>query len=313
MVDLSEFLDVYKKIPIICGPTASGKSGLALALCEATGGELVSCDSMQIYRGLDIGTAKDTPEEQLRVRHHMIDIVDPDATYSVSDFVRDASSSIQDILNRGKLPVLCGGTGQYITALYKGLEFGSEGIDDAIVDSLYEEYENDGIDGIYSKLQSVDPEAAEKIHPNNTRRVIRAYAVYLDSGITFTEKNKRSTATGPQFPFVLVQPGWDRSVLYDRVNMRVDEMISLGLVDEARWLFENYKDSGSTCLQAIGYKELFPYIKGEIGIDKAAYDIKLNTRHYAKRQLTWFRYMEVNVVDMEKNGQKIDPILSFVT
>ena len=291
----------YKYIPAIVGPTASGKSDIALKLCQMTGGELVSCDSMQIYRGLDIGTAKPTVEEQKLVRHHMIDIVDPDTSYSVSDYYRDASVAIRDILSRGKLPVICGGTGQYISALVKGMKFESTDVDKAIIDDLYNRFENEGIDGIYDELQKVDPEAADKIHPNNTRRVIRAYAVYLQYGKTFTEKGREAVASGGEFPIKLFQPDWDRSILYDRINLRVDKMIESGLVDEAKWLLDNYPNY-STAYQAIGYKELFPYIKGEISLEKAIYDLKLNTRHYAKRQLTWFRYMQdVYMISPENN------------
>ena len=291
----------YKYIPAIVGPTASGKSDIALKLCQMTGGELVSCDSMQIYRGLDIGTAKPTVEEQKLVRHHMIDIVDPDTSYSVSDYYRDASVAIRDILSRGKLPVICGGTGQYITALVKGMKFESTDVDKAIIDDLYNRFENEGIDGIYDELQKVDPEAADKIHPNNTRRVIRAYAVYLQYGKTFTEKGREAVSSGGEFPIKLFQPDWDRSILYDRINLRVDKMIESGLVDEAKWLLDNYPNY-STAYQAIGYKELFPYIKGEISLEKAIYDLKLNTRHYAKRQLTWFRYMQdVYMISPENN------------
>lgn len=298
-------------IPIICGPTASGKSALALELCERIGGELVSCDSMQIYKGLDIGTAKASSDEQKRVRHHMIDIVEPDVSYSVSDFVNDSLSCIKDILDRGRIPVLCGGTGQYISALYYGIDYGSEEVSDEIVASLYQEFEKEGIDGIYSRLSEADPEAASKIHPNNTRRVIRAYAVYLDKGITFTEKNRRSRSSGSKYPFVLIEPDRDREELYNRINIRVDDMISEGLIDEAQWLYQNYGNKHATALQAIGYKELFPYIKGEVSLDKAVYDIKLNSRHYAKRQLTWFRPMPINYIKMEENN-KIETVLALI-
>ena len=306
MRDLSCYIENHKFIPVICGPTASGKSSLALKLCEEENGELVSCDSMQIYKGLDIGTAKDTAEEQQRIKHHMIDIVDPDVNYSVNDYVTDALKCIEEILKRGKLPVLCGGTGQYISALVKGLDFGSEEVSDKTVSELYAEYERDGIDDIYNRLSKVDPEAAENIHPNNVRRVIRAYAVFVDTGITFTEKNRRSELNGPEYPFRLFLPQWPREELYSRINDRVDEMVSSGLVDEAQWLYSNYGSSGSTSLQAIGYKELFPYLNGDISLDRAVYEIKLNTRHYAKRQMTWFRKMDVYYINMPEKNKLTD-------
>ena len=302
MIDVKSRTGKYSYIPVIVGPTASGKSDLAMRIAEETGGEIVSCDSMQIYRGLDIGTAKPTAADQERVRHHMIDIADPDQKYSVSDFVRDAPAEINSILDDGKLPVLCGGTGQYISAMVKGYEFGDSNTESDNTELLWERFRSEGIDGIYSELEKIDPEAAQKIHPNNTRRVIRAYSVYLDTGITFTEKNRTSVVSGAQYPFKMFQIGWERSLLYDRINLRVDKMIEMGLVEEAQWLLANYEQKGATALQAIGYKELFPYLKGEISLDRAIYDIKLNSRHYAKRQLTWFRYMsEINIVTPEND------------
>ena len=312
MHSLSEYSAGYRFIPIICGPTASGKSDIALEVCEACGGELVSCDSMQIYKGLDIGTAKATREEQARVPHHMIDIIEPDKSYSVSDYYKQVLKVIDDILKRGKLPVICGGTGQYISALVKGLDYGNDDETDKAVNKLYERYESEGIDGIYSELEEVDPEAASKIHPNNTRRVIRAYAVYLSSGKTFTDKNRESVLRGPEYPFMLFQPDRDRSIIYDRVNLRVDKMISAGLVQEAEWLYRSYSDHSTTAFQAIGYKELFPYITGEISLDKAVYDLKLNTRHYAKRQLTWFRGMSDIVMISPDNYKSAQVILEQI-
>ena len=289
MEALSDYLRDYRFIPVICGPTASGKSDIAMDLCRSCGGELVSCDSMQIYRGLDIGTAKPTKEDMAQVPHHMIDIVDPDENYSVNDYNNDALNEIVKILRKGRLPVLCGGTGQYVSSLIKGIDYGKEQVNDEIVDSLNSRFDIEGIDGIYRELSEVDPEAAAKIHPNNTRRVIRAYAVYLSTGKTFTQKNKESVLSGPAFPFMLFQPDIDRSVLYDRIDRRVDRMIDMGLAEEAGWLYGTYGDLKTTAFQAIGYKELRPYINGDISLDKAVYDIKLNSRHYAKRQLTWFR------------------------
>ena len=309
MKDLSAYLSEYKYIPIIAGPTASGKSNIAMHLAEKTGGEIVSCDSMQIYKGLDIGTAKPTKEDQASVPHHMIDIVDPSVSYSVSDYSADAIREVEDILSRGKLPIICGGTGQYVSALFNGTKFGEDSDSESVINELYERFETEGIDGIYDELKNVDPEAASKIHPNNTRRVIRAYAVYLDSGITFTEKNKRSHSEGPVYPFKIFCPDMPRDILYDRINKRVDIMIEDGLVEEAGWLLSNYETTGATALQAIGYKELFPYIMNERDLDSCVYEIKLNSRHYAKRQLSWFRYMPINVIDLSKSDKSMVEIL----
>ena len=289
-------------IPIITGPTASGKSAVALKLCEMIGGELVSCDSMQIYKSLDVGTAKATSEEQAKIPHHMIDIVEPGENYNVSMFVEDCYKAIEDILERGKTPVLCGGTGQYISALKDGLNFEDDPKADEVTDRLYEEYKAHGIDDIYRRLVESDPESASKIHPNNTRRVIRALAVYEATGKTKTQRNIDSRKEGPKYNFVLFTIDYedDRSILYDRINRRVDIMMEEGLEKEARFLYSLPIDRKSTCCQAIGYKEFLPFIDNEPGssLERVRYEIKLNTRHYAKRQLTWFRYInDIHKID----------------
>ena len=283
-------------IPIITGPTASGKSAVALKLCQMLDGELVSCDSMQIYKGLDVGTAKATSEEQSMIPHHMIDIIEPGENYNVSMFVEDCYSAIEDIISRGKIPVLCGGTGQYISALKDGLNFEEDPMADEVTDKLYEEYRANGIEDIYRRLAASDPEAASKIHPNNTRRVIRALAVYEATGKTKTQRNIDSRKEGPKYNFMLFMIDYedDRSILYDRINRRVDIMMKEGLEKEARFLYSLPIDRKSTCCQAIGYKEFLPFIDNEPGssLERVGYEIKLNTRHFAKRQLTWFRYID---------------------
>ncbi len=286
-------LDGLKAIPIICGPTASGKSSLALDLCRKYKGELISCDSMQIYRHLDIGTAKATREEQKEIPHHMIDIIEPGTDYSVNDYLTACFDAIENVLSRGKLPVLCGGTGQYISSLKFGIKYTDEPIPDDLVNKLYKEAETDGIDRIYSELQRMDPEAASGIHPNNIRRVIRAYSVCVATGKTFSEWNKESRTEGPRYPFILFEYDYEacRDVLYDRINKRVDQMMDEGLLREVEYLYSLDIPRSSTCFQAIGYKEFAPYLDGQISLEKAIYDVKLNSRHYAKRQLTWFRYI----------------------
>lgn len=283
----------YSYIPIIAGPTASGKSALALEICRAAEGELVCADSMQIYKGLDIGTAKDTKEEIGGVPHYLTDIVEPGENFSVYDYVCTALPVIKDILERGKLPVICGGTGQYISSLLYGLDYGT-GDEEAEANAtreLTEEFEEKGIEPLFSRLVRTDPEAASNIDPNNTRRVIRALAVQKALGITFTEKNRRSKETGPEFPFKVFMIDWDREVLYDRINRRVGIMIDNGLISEAKMLLEKNVDRKSTCWQAIGYKEMLKFLEGKETLDQAADRIRTGTRHYAKRQLTWFRSM----------------------
>ena len=298
----------YSYIPIIAGPTASGKSALALEICRKTGGELVCADSMQIYKYLDVGTAKDTKEEIGDVPHYMTDIVEPGANFSVYDYVSAAIPIIRDILERGKLPVVCGGTGQYISSLLYGLDYGT-GDDDKEAEAtskLSDEFEKSGIEPLYSRLKAIDPEAADKIDPQNTRRVIRALAVYDALGITFTEKNKLSKVNGPEFPFKVFMIDWDREVLYDRINRRVGIMIDNGIVDEAKGLLEKNVDRKSTCWQAIGYKEMLKYLEGEETLEQAADRIRTGTRHYAKRQLTWLRSMGEDVTPVKPDDPKIN-------
>ena len=298
----------YSYIPVIAGPTASGKSALAIGICKAAGGELVCADSMQIYRGLDVGTAKDSREELGNVPHYLTDIVDPGTDFSVYDYVNAALPVIKDILQRGKLPVVCGGTGQYISALLYGLDYGT-GDEEAELQAtkeLEEEFERCGIEVLYERLRIEDPEAAKTIHPNNTRRVIRALAVQKALGITFSEKNRRSKEKGPEFPFKVFMIDWDREKLYDRINRRVDVMIENGIIDEARMLLESGTDRSSTCWQAIGYKEMLKYIDGEETLEQAADRIRIGTRHYAKRQLTWFRGMGEDVTYLKPDNVNVN-------
>ena len=302
----------YSFIPVIAGPTASGKSALALEICRRADGELVCADSMQIYKGLDVGTAKDTKEEIGDIPHYMTDIIEPGTDFSVYDYVSTAIPIIRDILRRGKLPVVCGGTGQYISSLLYGLDYG-EGDEDAEINAtkeLEEELSKLGIDVLYARLQEEDPEAAKIIHPNNKRRVIRALAVHKALGITFSEKNRRSKLSGPEFPFKVFMLDWDREELYSRINKRVGIMVSEGLVDEAKMLLSLNVDRTSTCWQAIGYKEMLNYLDGKETLEEACDRIRIGTRHYAKRQLTWLRSMGGDVTkippdDPAVNAEKV--------
>ena len=298
----------YSYIPVIAGPTASGKSALALEICKIAGGELVCADSMQIYKGLDIGTAKDTKEEIGDIPHYLTDIVEPGTNFSVYDYLSAALPVIRDILERGKLPVVCGGTGQYISSLLYGLDYG-KGDEEAEIKAtkdLTEEFEQKGIGPLYSRLKEIDPEAASNIEPNNTRRVIRALAVFDALGMTFTEKNRRSKASGPEYPFKVLMIDWDREVLYDRINRRVGIMIDNGLAEEAKMLQGMNVDRTSTCWQAIGYKEMLKYLEGEESLDEAADRIRIGTRHYAKRQLTWLRSMGDDVTPVKPDDPSVN-------
>ena len=278
------------KIIAVAGPTASGKSALALELCKRLGGELVSLDSMQIYKGLDIGTAKPTKAEQAEVRHHMIDICDPREKFSAADFAERAHGVIADIRSRGKRVVLCGGTGLYLDTVLGRLDFGEIESNEKLRRDLIAIAEKNGADALYERLVKIDPQAAEKIHKNNVRRVARAIEIYELTGKTKTEHDREAISDSPYDSLIIGLDYNDREVLYSRINRRVDLMIDAGLETEVRSLLsEGLLSADSTAGQAIGYKEMLGYIAGEYTLEDAIEKIKLGTRRYAKRQLTWLR------------------------
>lgn len=278
------------KIISVAGPTASGKSDLAIMLAESLGGEIISFDSMQIYRGMDIGTAKPSAEELARVPHHMIDVADPRENYSVASFVAQAKKVIDDVMQRGKTPILCGGTGLYQDSLIYGTEFGELESDEAYRNELADFASKFGNAALHAILAEKDPEAAEKIHMNNVKRVIRALEIIKQSGMTKTEWDKRAKQNSQILPCTMLALNFrDREKLYARIDMRVDIMVRSGLFEEVKGLYESgMLPEGSTAYDAIGYKEMLACVKGEESLDTAAEKIKLATRHYAKRQLTWF-------------------------
>ena len=288
------------KIIIVGGPTASGKSSLALKLAAEFDGEIISADSMQIYKRLDIGTAKPTSEEQAQIRHHLVDTVEPWENYSAADFVRDAKAAINGVVCRGKLPVICGGTGLYIEALIHPTDYSSEtDADEKLRASLMQKDAHT----LWRELEEIDPEAAESTHENNKKRVVRALEIYYKTGKTKTEKDKEQKKNEPEYDILLLLTGFgDREELYGRINRRVDMMISDGLVKETEELLKKGDlRPGTTAYQAIGYKELFPYINGESPLDTCVEKLKQATRNYAKRQLTWFsRYDGVRVASYEE-------------
>ena len=278
------------KIIAVAGPTASGKSALALELCKRLGGELVSLDSMQIYKGLDIGTAKPTKAEQAEVRHHMIDICDPREKFSAADFAERAHGVIADIRSRGKRVVLCGGTGLYLDTVLGRLDFGEIESNEKLRRELIAFAEKNGADALYERLVKIDPQAAEKIHKNNVRRVARAIEIYELTGKTKTEHDREAISDSPYDSLIIGLDYNGREVLYNRINRRVDLMIDAGLETEVRSLLsEGSLSADSTAGQAIGYKEMLGYVAGEYTLDDAIEKIKLGTRRYAKRQLTWLR------------------------
>lgn len=278
------------KIIAVAGPTASGKSALALELCKRLDGELISLDSMQIYRGLDIGTAKPTKAEQAEVRHHMIDICEPTENFSAAEFAERAHKVIADVRSRGKKAVLCGGTGLYLDTVLGRLDFGEIESDEKLRGELIAFAEKNGADALHERLREIDPQAAEKIHPNNVRRVARAIEIYELTGKTKTEHDREAISDSPYESLIIGLDYDDREVLYSRINRRVDAMIEAGLEGEVRSLVSRgLLSAESTAGQAIGYKEMLGYIAGDCSLGDAVEKIKLGTRRYAKRQLTWLR------------------------
>ena len=278
-----------KRIAVVVGPTASGKTALSVELALRFGGEVVSADSMQIYRKLNIGTAKPTQEEMRGVPHHMLDVADPGESYSVSRYEQEASACVEDILSRGKLPIVCGGTGLYIDALIRGGGFLESGVDTGLRAALEQEWDELGGEAMLAKLKSFDPASAERLHLNDKKRIIRAVEVYLQTGITITEHNARTAALPPRYDAVMIGLRTEpRQILYDRIDRRVTKMLETGLEEEARALLES-GDLAGTAAQAIGYKEMLAYFRGEATLEEAADLIRQKSRNYAKRQLTWFQ------------------------
>lgn len=277
------------KIPLVAvvGPTASGKTGLGIAIAKYYGGEVVSADSMQIYRTMDIATAKPTLEEMDGVPHHLIDFWDPDQPFSLAEYIELAKKAIDDIHSRGKLPVLVGGTGLYVNTLLDNITLGESGGDETLRSELLREAEEKGNGYLLAKLHSFDPETAENLHENNLLRIVRAIEVYQLTGTTMSEWVRRSRGQESPYRECIVGLNYkDRQNLYDRINLRVDEMMKAGLLEEAKAVLGAPLE---TSAQAIGYKELKPYLEGELPLEVCVEKLKQSTRRYAKRQLTWFR------------------------
>ena len=275
------------KTKIICvvGATASGKTSLAVELARALGGEIISADSMQVYRGMPIATAAATEEEKQGIPHHLLECLDVSEAFSVSDFVSRAEVIIDGITSRGNVPIIAGGTGLFIDTLVKGIKFSDVGVNDELRQKLGEK----SSDELYDELKKLDPDAARDIHKNNRKRVIRALELCY-GGTSKTEQNENSMADGSKYDALYIGIGYrDREKLYGRINRRVDIMLDNGLLDESKAMFGR---TGVTARQAIGHKELAPYLDGTCGLDDAVECIKRETRRYAKRQLTWFRRNE---------------------
>ena len=277
------------KIICIAGPTASGKTALAVALAKAVDGEVVSCDSMQIYKKMDIGTAKPTLEEMSGIPHHMLSVAEPDEDFSVSRYCEMATPIVEDILHRGKTAIIAGGTGLYMDALIRGNSFApypSTGRRQELEQLAVQE----GIEAVLCKLKEVDPESAAKLHPSDQKRIIRAMEVYLETGVTITEHNRKTQAIPPRFsPVWFALEDENRQTLYDRIDRRVLQMLDHGLIAEIEALLASGVPEKATAMQAIGYKEFVDYLQGRSSLEDATALVQQASRHYAKRQLTWFR------------------------
>ncbi len=281
-----------QKILVVLGPTASGKTSLALRLARQYHGEIISADSMQIYRGLDIGTAKATAAERAAVPHHLIDICEPQQLFSVADFVGAANLKIAEIAARGHLPIVAGGTGLYISSLVDGISFSQEGEKAEVREALFLQAEQLGDEAMYKQLAGIDPETAAQVHPNNRKRVLRALEFYKVTGQTLSAQ--RAASRPPQQPYNALLLGLrydDRAQLYTMINARVDGMLGAGLLNEAKQVFD-HRGEWRTAVQAIGYKELFPYFEGQQPLEDCVEKLKQATRNYAKRQMTWFGRMQ---------------------
>lgn len=277
---------------VIVGPTASGKTGLSIELSKLINGSVVSADSMQIYRYMDIGTAKPDTIERSGIRHYMIDEVDPDENFSVAKYRDLALGYISRILQEGRRPIVAGGTGLYVNSLLYNINYSETICDDELRENLKAEALEKGNGFLYQKLAAIDPEAASKIHENDVKRVIRAIEVYTHTNMPISEHARQSRREPPPYRYLVFGLNWDRSRLYERINKRVDSMIGRGLVSEVQKLVELGFDKGTTAMQGIGYKEVLGYLKGEFSLEETIDILKSNTRHYAKRQLTWFRRID---------------------
>jgi tRNA dimethylallyltransferase len=300
----------------VVGPTASGKTKLAVELAKKYNGEIVSADSMQIYKGMDIATAKPTAQEMQGIKHHLIDFLDVDKTYSVGQYVLDAQQAINEINSNHKLPILCGGTGLYVDSLLKGIDFTENSSDDKIRAELQNLAETKGIDYLLELLATFDSDSAKRLSvERNQKRIIRAIEFYRVTGKTITQQNIDSLKNGSEYDSIIIGlTASDRQFLYDRINRRVDLMVNQGLLKEAESVFNS--QLSETSAKAIGCKEFEPYFKGDATLDECIDKLKIDTRHYAKRQLTWFRRNEniiwINIDEFDSFEKMLDYVINII-
>ena len=276
------------KVIVICGPTASGKTALSIELAKKINGEIVSCDSMQIYKDMNIGTAKPSIKEMQGIKHYLIDFVSPDERYSVADYKRDAKEAIKQIINRGKIPIVVGGTGLYIDSLIYEIEYQDIKFDENYRKELEKRVETEGLNILYEEAKRIDSKAIEKISKNDKKRILRILEIYQATGKNKTEQEIESRKKEGEYDYKVFSLHWDREELYNRINKRVDIMIENGLIDEVKFIYKKY-DKFPTAMQGLGYKEVVEYLENKISKEEMIEKIKQETRKYAKRQLTWFR------------------------
>ncbi len=287
------------KVIVIGGPTASGKTALSIELAKKINGEIVSADSMQIYKEMDIGTAKPDEDEKQNIKHYMLDFISPEVRYSVADYKKDAKKCIREIVGKGKTPIVVGGTGLYIDSLIYEIEYPEIEVDLQYRKQLENLIEKEGLEKLYENAKKIDPQAMEKISQNDKKRILRVLEIYHQTGKTKTELEKESKKE-PEFDYRMFAIDMDREHLYEKINKRVDIMIEKGLIEEVKNIYKKYEKM-PTSLQALGYKEIVEYIEGKLTKEEAIEKIKLESRRYAKRQLTWFRK---NKETIWLNGEK---------
>ncbi len=288
------------KVVVIVGPTASGKTALSIELAKKLDGEIISSDSMQIYKDMDIGTAKVTKEEAQGIKHYLVDFVSPDQRYTVSDFKKDAETAIKEILEKGKVPIVVGGTGLYVNSLIYGIEYQDMKIDEDYRNELMSRAEDPAeLEKLWNEANDIDPEAMTKISKNDKKRIIRVLEIFKSTGKTKTEQEILSRQKGTEYDYKVFGISMDRQKLYERINLRVDLMIEAGLEDEVRNLLNKYSEF-PTAMQGLGYKEVKEYFDGFLTRDEMIEKIKQESRRYAKRQLTWFRRNE-DIIWLDKD------------
>lgn len=276
------------KVIVICGPTASGKTALSIELAKKVNGEIISCDSMQIYKDMNIGTAKPTIEEMQGIKHYLLDFVSPNERYSVADFKKDAKNAIKEILSKGKVPIIVGGTGLYLDSLIYEIEYQNIEFDENYRKELEQEVEEKGLEELYEQAKKIDPVAIEKISKNDKKRILRILEIYHATGKNKTEQEIESRKNEVEYDYKVYAISWDREELYARINKRVDLMIEQGLIDEVKNILQKYEQF-PTAMQGLGYKEVVDYLQSNCTKQEMIEKIKMETRRYAKRQMTWFR------------------------